>query len=264
MQGYKVMRANIQSSPSLLCSLPFNLQREADAYLPYETGIEIECHCIDPWELDKQLRKIDGILEASSESDEVRIRLTTGIRGMRALEQALVIITERCQLNPGSGIHYHIDCRGCFGNILEFSMVKIRRDDNWILKALDSWNYKGNYNSRSIGECKSHWVRLCKTYLTLEFRIGEMTFDYTLILQRIKSAQNIVHKIKELSLMSPKGASPKRTKSDRNTALQQTRKMKKLRYRLHHKFGLRNNKKMQLPKIVGHIHTADIDDSWTG
>lgn len=203
--------------------------------MPYQTGIEIECHCSDPWKLDTDLRKIDGIIENNSDSKEIRFRVAAGINGMIALEAALGLITKICMLNPGSGIHYHIDCRESFYDVRDYT-YKISREDNWILKALDSWNYQGKYNSRSMGERKTHWVRICPTYETLEFRIGEMTFNYAVILKRIISAQAIVRGIKKLSVTSPK-----RTKSNLEKK-QQIRKIKKLRYRM------RGVSKVRMPK----------------
>jgi hypothetical protein len=72
-------------------------------------------------------------------------------------------------------------------------------EEEWILGELDKWKYDGTYNSRGIsvgGYCTGGWLRH-NPLGTLEFRVGNMTFDYEVILGRILSATRIVKKIKD-------------------------------------------------------------------
>ena len=103
----------------------------------------------------------------------------------------------------GSGIHYHVDCGGA-GPLYESLKNKLYRSPNHIevkereqiLQELDTWNYKGSFNSRNIGE-GYHYIRFNLGHNTMEFRIGEMTFDYNILVKRIYHANDIVRRVKE-------------------------------------------------------------------
>ena len=90
-------------------------------------------------------------------------------------------------LNPESGIHYHTDLT----DIYDLDLVNnnlLSKVKEPLLSELDSWEYKGSYNRRDVSFSRC-WVRFEKHKKTMEVRIGEMTFDYSLLIKRILHCQ---------------------------------------------------------------------------
>ena len=74
----------------------------------------------------------------------------------------------------------------------------VEEDVKFMLSELDTWGYKGTYNSRNVSKhCGHCWIRFQDSFKTMECRIGEMTFHYYLLLQRILHLQSISMIIKE-------------------------------------------------------------------
>jgi hypothetical protein len=168
------------------------VDRVANGLLPYSTGFEIECdlkngHTIEPF------TTIDNIIEARGHHGEIRFRIPPGYKGLCCLYDISLLLPEHALLNYGSGIHYHIDATTWFEN-LDDEIVNVNK--HWILNELDSWEYKGTYNSRDVKFARC-WVRLHGHYHTVEIRIGEMTFDYSLLFKRIVHANDIVRRFKK-------------------------------------------------------------------
>lgn len=196
-RGFKMVKDAIR-----LCPLPLNLLKEqslidyANSILPYDTGIEIECNSpANKLVFERECRKISNIKNIEF-TDEFKCRIPSGIKGLICLWEVCELLKKHCTLNPQSGIHYHVD----FTDIKNWYAFKynILTDSNsyiWILNSLKSWNYKGRYNEWIVSNSKTA-VRLHSGYNTIEFRIGEMTFDYPLIIKRIIHCQNISKKIK--------------------------------------------------------------------
>lgn len=157
--------------------------------LPFSVGIEIECNRNITFDLNK-FKSIPYLLDFSSSDNETRFRIPNGVKGLISLYLTLELLKTQCELNPDSGIHYHIDMT----NNKEY-LNTVTNHRNYILGELDSWGYKGTYNKREIGEGKSKWVNIRRDFKTLEFRIGEMSFDYNLILHRINHCSQIVYRI---------------------------------------------------------------------
>ncbi len=88
-------------------------------------------------------------------------------------------------------IHYHIDCTDCYRTIRNH-VDSYPCEGNWILDELDSWGYKGTYNGRRIGG----WLR-ANSLETLEYRCGEMTFDYQDLIKNIIHANDITKRLKK-------------------------------------------------------------------
>jgi hypothetical protein len=199
--GYSVVREAVKQFPLPLLSLEDKLRKVADLILPYSTGIEIECNSSLNGEF---LLNRCGLMEVDCSHHEQRIRLKPGVEGMASLFKSCKILQENYELNNESGIHYHIDCTDISSNDYEILRDKYSKNPDFILKALKSWNYQGNYNSWKVGSHSGHptAVRFNGDFRTVEFRIGEMTFDYELIMRRIISCQNIVRRMKS-SLKSP-------------------------------------------------------------
>lgn len=193
-----------------------------DSQLPYSVGIEVEClmkGMDDIEDLDdnesitiskktiSSICKKEGI-ECGLERGEVKFRIQPGYKGFRQLSIISDILKEHFLFNEGSGIHYHIDFSDVYDLFCKWSndIAKDRiyhivkqhyKNFSFVLKALDSWGYKGKYNYRAITDQKGYWVTIRNFYTTFEFRIGEMTFDYEVFVKRILNLQNISKRIKK-------------------------------------------------------------------
>ena len=184
----------------IIQKIPISLNKDDKAvqelalfYLPYSTGFEIECYCKDEADF-KVFRNIPDIMEADvSKGSEQRFRIPNGIKGLQCLFNISIVLKKEALFNSASGIHYHIDCTDYYDEIIN----NLSLNSDYILKELDKWNYKGTYNSRrvSIGGGAT-WVRAQSGFKTLEFRIGEMTFDYQLLFKRIVHCNAIVRELK--------------------------------------------------------------------
>ncbi len=99
----------IYSSPLAFSSLgDEKLRQVANSYLPFSTGIEIECSSLvnfPEWEKSR----IEGLISEVHDSTEKRFRIPAGIEGMICLFKISEWLKENCGLNEKSGIHYHID-----------------------------------------------------------------------------------------------------------------------------------------------------------
>lgn len=199
-RGYKVMRGMVYSNPSLLPTLPKNLVYQADQMMRRSVGIEIECQQkneYSSYEVGEILRKIPGVMASDVDSGEKRFRIISGSQGMIALYKICDALKQTCLLNPQSGIHYHIDFSWSnYWKVYSYNTREyfLQTHEFWILKALESWNYTGKYNEWKVSQGKTA-VKFHDIYNTIEFRIGEMTFDYEVMIQRILHAQRIVEAI---------------------------------------------------------------------
>lgn len=169
-----------------------------DDYWFYDVGIEIECSPLDGFsESDKleELKELNIFKDIQLTKDEQRFRLPKGTSGFYALHKLSRFMKKYYAFNDLSGIHYHIDFSDCFDNLINNeSIINI---SPYLLNELDSWNYKGSYNPRIINlDGGSSWVRFQTGFKTMEVRIGEMTFDYNLLLKRILHLQNIAYHLK--------------------------------------------------------------------
>jgi len=208
--GYKAMRAAIFGCPRLLLSLPKNLQDEAEKYLPYSTGFEIECTMNREAVFNDRIRSyyetetlhndifrnIPNIIQVSNDTAEQRYRIPAGVKGLICLYDICNNLVKYSKINKLSGIHYHVDMTDVWYSI-QSHHISLNRD--WILKALESWKYTGKYNKRGveISRYNNTWVRLNGDYRTAEIRIGEMSFDYKLLVKRIIHCNNIIKALKK-------------------------------------------------------------------
>lgn len=167
-------------------------------YLPYSTGIEIECE----YETSPDYSNVPYLIKYGVSSSEQRFRIPAGIKGLHSLYYLSLELKKQSLLNKGSGNHYHIDFSNSFDkfkeiydNTIKTSLPNYFKNFDWVLDELDTWNYKGTYNRRAISYNKGNWVAFRNTFQTIEFRIGEMTFDYMLLFKRISHLNKIVEKI---------------------------------------------------------------------
>lgn len=164
----------------------------ADELLPTDTGIEIECDQNVSYNA-AIFEKIPGMVSVQSDAYEQRYRISSGIEGFLACYELSKMLTKHSLLNYGSGIHYHIGI-GNFINVLNNTVLY--ENEQWILAELDTWTYRGRYNARTIQMTGHNWIRFQVEFQTMEIRIGEMTFDYQLLMKRILHGHEIARRLK--------------------------------------------------------------------
>ncbi len=199
-RGFRSLRDCVFHNPLGLSCLPSKTRQLANWYLPRDTGIEFEItfpegpHNVQRMILDMKL------MDCNWGTTEQTFRIRAGEAGMIELYKITQLLKKYYQLNPGSGIHYHTDCP-----IINYdnqedvrAALRVRASEPW-LKELDSWGYKGKYNSREIAlASKGHWINMRPDFHTVEYRIGEMTFDYTLLMKRIVHCHSLTRKIERV------------------------------------------------------------------
>lgn len=192
-RGYAAVRGMVKT-----CPLPLSILTEkklveyAESFLPYSTGFEIECTKGLNFDINN-FKRIPNIMDVDVDEGEQRFRVPSGIKGLICLWEICEQLKINSLLNMGSGIHYHID----FTDVNDFqkAIQDIPNQQKWILKALESWGYTGKFNDWEVSVYKKA-VKYHKTYNTVEFRIGEMSFEYELLVKRIIHCQNISRRIK--------------------------------------------------------------------
>lgn len=223
-----MMREGIKSFPSSLLHLPPKLRDIAAKSLPFSVGIEIECkrkadntypseHLFRRFmnkEIPKMSRRMnicDFFIDRGFTEHEQKFRVKPGINGLIGIDLACKFLQKYFIFNTLSGNHYHIDMSDCFFMEIEnneylfcYSPSKYKKlTPNpviaSVLESLSSWNYKGEFNAKGIQyNDKSWWATYRVGYKTLEIRIGEMTFDYSIMSKRAIQGCEIVKKIKTL------------------------------------------------------------------
>ena len=212
---YKMVKGLVMTNPLPLMSedrlayskrITGNLIRYINSIFTRDIGIEIEAILKSNYSIDDFHEAWNNAnLACSEDSDDNEIRIRLNVydnkisRCLIDLYLGLELIKKYYKLNRLSGIHYHVDCPEIFlnSNIYRNYDNIVSNQHEWVFKALSSWNYnevRGG-NIRQISICKWSQVRIHTSYKTLEYRIGEMTFDYSLILKRIIHVINITNKI---------------------------------------------------------------------
>lgn len=197
----------VYNTPLVLLSLikkDSSLIDKINSYLPFSTGFEIECNMLESYDHDA-FKKIPNILDVQVDTDEQRYRIPRGINGMICLYNICNQLKTHSSLNPLSGIHYHVDMSDCFKSLIPSTFVEesmkepnFLNANQWILDELDKWNYKGTYNRRSLKiDTRNGWINFQSGFMTCEIRIGEMSFDYKLLIKRIIDANRIVSMLRE-------------------------------------------------------------------
>lgn len=168
--------------------------------IPYSTGFEIECDKKSSYNV-LDFTTIPYIMDVNTDSSEQRYRIPNGIRGLICLFIICEQLKNNSELNFGSGIHYHLDTTDCFD---ELQGIAIKNKD-WILNELDTWDLKGCTQPRTIQDKnRGNGFIVFNSLRTFEFRIGEMSFDYEILVNRIIHANNIVKRLKdEINISEP-------------------------------------------------------------
>lgn len=174
-------------------------EKDALMYLPHSIGIEIECGYQEHFtitELSNAVSSIPDLIEFNAPNQwENRFRIPNGKKGLVALYNISNYCKTYLALNNESGIHYHVNAPWVKNiNSIQDLNSTVRQ---FVLDELDSWDYKGNYNARDIRfSSKSAWVNIRSSFKTVEYRLGEMTFDYPLLLKRIIHASKLTDYLK--------------------------------------------------------------------
>lgn len=172
------------TNPSILPTIINNYEAVGKYYLPASIGIEIESHLPQNnfSKFTNEIRKFN-LLDFSYWESEQQFRIREGYKGLVELYNVLEVFKELVQLNPLSGIHFHVDLTKYWDNLDRELFIEQKGED--VLKDLDSWNYIGTYNQREFRNRKGGWIGFREVYKTAECRIMEMTYDYTLLAKRI-------------------------------------------------------------------------------
>ena len=210
-----------------------------DNLLPFSSAFESEC--FDSNFRKEEFKKIPDIMNVSGGYGEVRFRIPPGLKGLICLYNISIELKKQCELNLGSGNHYHVDCTDIWDFI---TLEHIRELESYLLTELDTWNYKGTYNSRGIygkNSCSGTWIRF-NDLRTMEYRIGEMTFDCSLLAKRIIHCNKLTSDFKLLVLESNSSIRVKRLTLELQS--------------LHNK--LKSYKKEEEDKLLSNINFGDL------
>lgn len=194
MEREEFIKECVYHAPLLLLKLPKDYLDEVNQYLPYSTGFEIECDGTNETIIKESFKNIPDIVEIRLDIYEQRFRIPNGVRGLICLYNISQSLKQHFKLNEGSGIHYHVDFSST-GIPMSKYYDRVSRHSGYILKELDKWGYTGVYNAKKVSSERA-WVRTHTGKNTIEFRIGEMTFDYEILVKRIIHVNEIVKTIR--------------------------------------------------------------------
>lgn len=202
----KVLRTN----PFLALDIP-NIEEIALKYLPYSIGMETECDNGPNFNLEF-LKNIPDLINTNIDDYEKRFRIPNGIKGLCCLYNIAEELKVNCCLTS-SGNHYHCDfsdkvfINGEFKTYFELinNHKFIEQNKEFILKELDKWEYPNTYNKRDMTTYKDSWASLRSNYNTIEFRIGEMSFDYEVLVNRVLHVSLLSSLLKDKAILFHNG-----------------------------------------------------------
>lgn len=187
--------ADIFYNPLSLDENDIEVCKVCEFYIPYSTGIEIECFKSNDYK-EEEFKTIKNIIDVNTCEEEQRYRIPKGIKGIKCLYKLSNLLYKYSLLDTRSGIHYHIDCTDVFSYI---NKEEVESYKNTILTRLDKWDYRGNYNRRDFSYGGgATWARVHRTYKTIEIRIGNQRFNYQFLLEHIIDANDIVRDFKNI------------------------------------------------------------------
>jgi hypothetical protein len=106
-----------------------------------------------------------------------------------------------CTLNPGSGIHLHIDAHKITNHNFIRSGNNQQKIEDFLTSKLDTLEdifgkYTGCYNRKEVRfENKSSWINIRYNMDSIEFRIAPMTFEYETVILWIIQCNQIVKQL---------------------------------------------------------------------
>lgn len=166
-----------------------------DNYLSFSIGLEFETFVKDSYKMEI-FENIPGLIRTSIDSEEQRYRIPSGINGLICLYLLCREIKNHCELDTESAIHYHIDMSQIFKDVVYKNQESFIHDNKeWILNEFDTWGKDVDNYNRRIAVNNRCWINFQSQFNTMEVRIGEMTFDYEIIIKRILHCCAIVRQI---------------------------------------------------------------------
>lgn len=145
--------------------------------------------------------------EERNDLNEHRVSIL-GFKQLAGLYQVLEVMKNNCIDCKGSGIHIHIDIspfyypttkkRNWYGDDFYLKLQQVLIQNSYLDKVHEIFGnkYYGTYNRKtcSINE-KGRWINIRTNYDTIEFRIGNLTFDYTELIDIVIKLQSLVKKV---------------------------------------------------------------------
>lgn len=177
-----------------------NVLRQIDSYLPYSSAFEVECMQQTTFDVEAFM-SIPDIMDVNCDSYEQRFRFPSGLKGLVCLYNICEQLKLNSELDPGAGIHYHVDCTDIWTQITD---SYVSSSTEWILEELDTWHPEYTTRNRGytgFGTFSGGWLKFNDLH-TLEFRVGEMSFDYEVLAKRVIHANDIVRRFKTEFLTS--------------------------------------------------------------
>lgn len=158
-----------------------------DILLPYSCGVEFECFKKDNYN-KKYFTDIHNILDVEVDPNEQRYRIPNGLNGLICLYDICEGMRKFSKVDLASSNHYHIDMTDVREST--HGHKKFQDDNNgWIIEELKKWGTAMNYNEVR-GWYKYNFLG------TLEIRIGEPTFEYSMIARRLIQSCDMVRRLK--------------------------------------------------------------------
>jgi hypothetical protein len=194
MVDLKKIKEDLFSSPlSILSDCLNNVEvlNFCNSILPYSIGIEIESDV--SVDARKYLQSLDFYcIEKNIQCSEQTFRIPNGYKGLLCLE-LFSLYLKKYQNNTNSGNHYHVDCTNNREELFEC----IKKERNFVISELVKWGTKDDVNTKTIGEDRKFtYCNLRTHFQTAEFRVGELTCDFSLLLKRILSCSYIISEIR--------------------------------------------------------------------
>ncbi len=178
----------------LKCPLPLlaiknqKIIEAINKYFPYSHGMEFECAKKPSYNL-KDFENIPNIMAVDVDDSEQRYRISSGLNGLICLWEVCKNLNNNSIVELESSNHYHTDMTDVWDKITN-DFEKSYND--YIIKELVEWKTAFNL------ERTSNWYNF-NYWKTLEVRIGEPTFQYSVIVKRLIQCGKIVtHLRKEL------------------------------------------------------------------
>lgn len=194
MSNISLIEEAVNTAPLSLLALSTRDLEEANKFLPYSIGMEFETPLNmtlfegDMGRAKQVFSQIPFIMSVDLSHGEQRLRIPNGVKGLLCLYSITDFLKTYCEFNHLSGIHYHVDMTHSY-NVVASNLTPVLKE--YVLKELEKeWN-PGTYNPRGISDTTA-WVRKQSGFKTFEFRIGEMTFDYALLIKRIRHASGLI------------------------------------------------------------------------
>lgn len=185
----EVIKEAIYNNPTVLLNLNNNIVNDhIDSFLPFSMGFEFEADNYEKSSFKTEyFTSIPDIMNADFDYNEHRYRIPTGLKGLVCLFTLCETLKKHTILDLDSSIHYHTDLTDIYDNMIESKHYG--QEIGSIQEKLKEWGTAKNLDSIN-GWCKLNSLK------TLEIRIGEPTYDYSIIIKRVFSCTEIARDLK--------------------------------------------------------------------